>query len=582
MDFSYKKNNNKSLFDTLENMDLLNVKDTQNYIPIYQKFFTLNDSNYNNINLNQKLKITNINKKHSENKYIAKVENDKGDSSLKEVFFKIIPLLDPIKYMTSKYDVSDTNLLNLPSFIDNSKGVEKVHDPNNSAYVDSFFTYLTSQMLHIHKFIHGIDFYGSYLATKRDILINIADDLDYLHESKAFHQNRGVIYEIENNFHSELIDYDTRNYKRPLKLSEKLDTMVLELSDIGDLSNLNEIFASKEKENNKLLDVEELKLLYDSPIESKTKSKDNVSSECSSRSSNTSMNSIRDDKDKDDDNKDDETKDDKNKIDMNNETESEIETISTASEDEIFVKFKEFPVQLVALENCHKTLDSLITTEELSDNEMGSIVVQVLMMLITYQKVFGLTHNDLHTNNIMYVQTDKQYIYYKYDNTHYKVPTYGKIFKIIDFGRAIYKFRGNVICSDSFSSNGDAATQYNFEPYFDGNKPRIEPNFSFDLCRLGCAMHDMLKCDDEDDLKSPIVDIILNWCKDDKGRNILYKKNGEERYPEFKLYKMISRTVRKHIPSDVLKNDYFDRYKVSKKKIKQQKILNIDILESYQ
>ena len=37
---------------------------------------------------------------------------------------------------------------------------------------------------------------------------------------------------------------------------------------------------------------------------------------------------------------------------------------------------------------------------------------------------------------------------------------------------------------------GDAATQYNCEPYFNDKKPRLEPNFSFDLCRLGCSIFD--------------------------------------------------------------------------------------------
>ena len=34
--------------------------------------------------------------------------------------------------------------------------------------------------------------------------------------------------------------------------------------------------------------------------------------------------------------------------------------------------------------------------------------------------------------------------------------------------------------------------------------------------------------------------MINDWLIDDKGRNILYKTDGEERYPEFKLYKMIT------------------------------------------
>ena len=58
-----------------------------------------------------------------------------------------------------------------------------------------------------------------------------------------------------------------------------------------------------------------------------------------------------------------------------------------------------------------------------------------------------------------------------------KFLTYGKIFKIIDYGRAIYNFRGNLICSDSFHKDGDAATQYNIEPYLNDKKPRLEPNF---------------------------------------------------------------------------------------------------------
>jgi len=181
----------------------------------------------------------------------------------------------------------------------------------------------------------------------------------------------------------------------------------------------------------------------------------------------------------------------------------------------------------------------------------------------------------------MYVNTDKQFLYYKYNDKHYKVPTFGKIFKLIDFGRAIYKFRGNTICSDSYHPEGDAATQYNFEPYFNEKKPRLEPNNSFDLSRLGCSLFDYF-VDDLNNVnkdKSEIVKIIINWCYDDKQRNILYKTNGEERYPDFKLYKMIARTVNSHVPSDVIKYSYFDKYIVPKKKIKSNKIMNIDILE---
>ena len=57
-------------------------------------------------------------------------------------------------------------------------------------------------------------------------------------------------------------------------------------------------------------------------------------------------------------------------------------------------------------------------------------------------------------------------LYYQYNEKIYKIPTFGKIFKLIDFGRAIYKFENHVFCSDSFAPGDDAATQYNFEPYY--------------------------------------------------------------------------------------------------------------------
>ena len=95
----------------------------------------------------------------------------------------------------------------------------------------------------------------------------------------------------------------------------------------------------------------------------------------------------------------------------------------------------------------------------------------------------------------MYIETEETYLYYKINNITYKVPSYGKIYKIIDFGRSIYYYNNKLLCSDSFSSNGTAHTQYNFEPYYNSKKPIIMPNYSFDLCRLSCSLFDFI-CDD--------------------------------------------------------------------------------------
>jgi len=73
----------------------------------------------------------------------------------------------------------------------------------------------------------------------------------------------------------------------------------------------------------------------------------------------------------------------------------------------------------------------------------------------------------------------------------------------------------------------------------------------------------------------------MQWCNDDDGRNILYKNNDEERYPDFKLYKMIARKVNNHIPSNEINNKCFENYVVSKKEIKKgSKIMNIGILDN--
>lgn len=74
---------------------------------------------------------------------------------------------------------------------------------------------------------------------------------------------------------------------------------------------------------------------------------------------------------------------------------------------------------------------------------------------------------------------------------------------------------------------------------------------------------------------------------DDNGKNILYKSNGEERYPNFKLYKMISRTVHNCIPKEEMNNVLFSNFKLNKKSITLLKkksihnIMNIDCIPTY-
>ena len=53
-ELNYRKvKDTKELHSSLENSKL-ELQATQNYVPIYKRFFNLNESNYNNIALNSK------------------------------------------------------------------------------------------------------------------------------------------------------------------------------------------------------------------------------------------------------------------------------------------------------------------------------------------------------------------------------------------------------------------------------------------------------------------------------------------------------------------------------------------------
>jgi hypothetical protein len=160
MEFSYKKTDNRKLFTSLVD---LQISQCQNYNPLYEKFFTINDTNCNSIQLNNVNSLQSIRSKVTDNIFNGTVLNQTtGLKEKKDIFFKFSPLLDPIKYLIGKYDVSNVNLLNLPIYNDDKIADLKILDQNNSAYVDGFFTYLTSQLLHKHNFKHGMDFYGSF------------------------------------------------------------------------------------------------------------------------------------------------------------------------------------------------------------------------------------------------------------------------------------------------------------------------------------------------------------------------------------------------------------------------------------
>ena len=627
---NYQKRKNINLFSKFQTNKYINLDQVQNYIPIYDRFFTLNNTNYNAINLNHLWSISDLkNEKKNENDdlqnenvYTCKLKNindENGEfTSNQKVFIKMAPLLDPFKYIVGKYNCNDDQLFNLPSIDKDFKTNPKISDTNNSAYVDGFFSFLTSHLLNTHNFTHGLDYYGSFLAVKNNYKLNIIDDIDYLVHSDFFNKKQNILFKVDDYSHLITNDDDVKPL-RPLNIMNSSNKSVLSIKSFDDsifeniFCNTNTNLEANLEANLvtlsdiKNMNVELVDIMNSSEFDIDTKKSETLKSgsSCSSRTSHTNDNdnlevdNLEDDNLEVDNLNDDNLKGEKCPINIGSETNSEIDALNSINdsddnssnysdldEETLWLTLPKFPVQLICMEHCENTFDNLILSNDLSHDEWFSALMQIIMTLITYQKMFSFTHNDLHTNNVMYINTNKKFIYYCYKKKYYRIPTFGKIFKIIDFGRAIYKFNGKTFCSDSFQTGGDAATQYNTEPYFNDKKPRLEPNFSFDLCRLACSIFDYV-VDDIDTIKNlafcePIVKLIVDWCVDDNGINVLYKNNGAERYPDFKLYKMIARCVHNHTPVAQLDRPEFNKFVISKNSVgKADDVINIDELPSY-
>jgi hypothetical protein len=611
----YHKHKHPLLFESLENANA-GVHNLQNYVPLYRRFFSLSETNHNHINLNHRYHVASVAAGANKNTVSVVLESTAVSESAPmktPAFIKYSPLLDPIKHLSGKYDMTAADLLALPKY-ESDGGMDsvhqkKMHDPNNSSYVDSFFTYLTSQVLHTHGFVHGLDFYGSFLANQDEFTVNVYDELEYFSTCDFFLKNRNELFRMDEPCGG--FDFDTRRFnatQTSMTIGEedvRVESLTLEDTAFDGVfvpsSADTPMAALMELEECVIADPDDQAPVFSGQSGQSRQSRQSRQSgsdsdSCSSRSSASSSsdetgnsdNHPNNHSDNDDSNNRSDSDDSNNHSDSDD---SNSHSDSDDSDDEVHnAHIFNFPVQAIVMEKCDNTLDSIMCGKnELSEPEWAATLLQVIMALIAYQHMFAFTHNDLHTNNVMFVKTDKKFLHYLYGGVYYRVPTHGRIIKIIDFGRAIYKYRGQTMVSDSFDRTGDAATQYNCEPYMNPKKPRLDPNPSFDLCRLACSLFDYFVDDIRDEAEyaatlkeSRAASMIADWLKDDKGRNVLYKKNGDERYPEFKLYKMIARTVHGAVPHEQLSKPMFAHYVIPCKQIKgKPHIMDIDALPSY-
>ena len=221
-------------------------------------------------------------------------------------------------------------------------------------------------------------------------------------------------------------------------------------------------------------------------------------------------------------------------------------------DNEIYVELNNIPVQTIIIEKLDGTINTIMTEDPIiNEDKYLSYLFQLCYALSYLQKKFNFFHNDMHTNNVMFKETDIEFIIYKIKSKYYKIKTYGKIIKIIDFGRAIFDFNNKQYFSDVFSYDGEAYGQYTY-PIKDFSKKQVNPNPSFDLCYFAVTLFE-----DNPQLMenkgSKLYKLLNSWVIDKYGKDV-------RRYSDFELYKIITRRMESAIPGEQLDKEIFNRF----------------------
>ena len=547
----------------------------------------------------------------------------------KNLFMKRAHILSPITYMSGEYVLPEDGAL--PSYLSHwQHTLAKVNDPNNEAYIDALFAVCASRLVEQKLSPHFVRCYGVFCGRLDNYAYNLSEDYDDIKDEPWFAENLAAgLYELR--VLDEMGDsasFKPHDSKRRPRRSLVSDTSMDFEGDGNDLEPLPEHaelkgdeVASLEELEEADLDKDELEVLEDeavpvsvsririsavSAVEALPESHiltgseeadDAVESDGADGADNADGADGADgadDADDADDAVESEEADDAVESDILPQSEGEGSSYSEESEGPpIIANFKNFPVMVSVLECCDGTMDLLLDEEEFDDTKdlrWTAWLFQVIAALAVAQKHYHFTHNDLHTNNIMWSWTSETTLYYTLQDALggpriYAVPTFGRIFKIIDFNRASFHLgkRGGFFISDAFEADGDASGQYNCEPYYNPKMPTVEPNPSFDLCRLACSLMESLFQEDPElvepkqimtqepgiimyETKSQLYNLIWSWLQQKDGYNVLKNSNGTERFPGFDLYKIIGHNVTAAVPCEQITKPIFDsKYRIDKK-----------------
>ena len=171
----------------------------------------------------------------------------------------------------------------------------------------------------------------------------------------------------------------------------------------------------------------------------------------------------------------------------------------------------------------------------------------------------------------MYKYTKDPFLYYKYKNKYYRIPTFNKIIKIIDWGRCTFEWNNQKIRSVVFDSDNEAYGQYIFDKLSMIQKKTINENNSMDLSLLA---NDLLRRDEGENIPDGDNNLtqFLEECLIDKDGNVI---DIEE--DSFLTYKVLAKETYSGVPKNQITKKYFKQFEVKYNIIpKNSKIYNLD------
>ena len=489
-----------------------------------------------------------------------------ANGDVRPVFLKRTHILDPMRAMEGEYAWPAEGSLPAPREPWRA-ALSKLTDPLNEAYVDAVFALYASKMAESGLSPHWCRCYGTFCARVERYLYNISEEYESLRRKPWWKRNQraGLFRPFDPLEEAE--DDSVVAARRAAFTSGGEDLLGDDfeaLEEEGTTSgSANATTGGEEDEADVEADADSTPVALQTPrIQLKAISKSAGGSSGGSSDGESS--------------------------------EEGSEETDDSDEAEMFAEFKDFPVQVTLLEKAEGTMDELLDDEidpEKHDALSGTKearwtawLFQVCAALTAAQHWFGFVHNDLHTNNVMWCSTAETHLYYRIHKgaaiTYMRVPTFGRIMKIIDFGRASFHLPdpAGFFISDAFYPGNDAGEQYNCEPFYDAaDGPRVEPNRSFDLSRLAVSLLESLYPERpaatspvrvmsregakiHTETVSGVYNMIWEWLLDDEGKNILRLPSGEERYPDFDLYKAIAAHVHKAVPAKQIEKAVFSGF----------------------